>query len=270
MRKRLFLLPFLASSLWGLEIKPWFHNTWEFIFTSSYSYGRFNSVQNGRPQLKKPFNENLVSFDLEFSPSPNWDFDTDIEFAATTAESLGVRSGAIQARYLWLDDVLGDPVSLTTGLSIRGVSGRSLRDISCPYHFHLNFEAHAAVGKEWDQRFDWQMRVYGLGAIGMANSGYPWTRAFGMVEGNIQCKHRLGLFTEGYFGFGHHKQVRTKRFNGYADIRHRSIDAGIQYTYVFEIWGQLSLAYAHRFYARSFPEKVNFFTLSYTLPFSLF
>lgn len=268
MFKKLFLL--LPVSLCALEIEPWFCNTWEFTFTPAYTYGRFHSVQNGHPHLKKPFNENLLTLDLEVSPSPNWDLDGDVEFAATTAQSMALRSGAFQARYLWLDDVMGDPVSLTTGLSARGVSSRSLKDISCPYHFHTNFEASTSIGKEWDHGFDWCVRLYGYGALGIANRGSPWARAFGMLEGNVQSTHRFGVFAEGYFGFGSRDRVHINRFNGYADIRHRNIDAGVKYTYVFEIWGQLSFAYAHRFYAKSFPENVNFFTISYMLPFSLF
>jgi hypothetical protein len=165
---------------------------------------------------------------------------------------------------------MGDPVSLTTGLSVRGVASRSLKDISCPYHFHANFEANTSIGREWDHGFDWHMRLYGFGAIGVANRGYPWVRALAMFEGNIHCTHRLGIFAETYVGFGNQAHVHTNHFNGYADIRHRNIDVGVKYTYVFEIWGHLSFAYTRRVYARSFPQNVNFFTVSYMLPFSLF
>lgn len=267
MRRLLLLLPI---SLFGLEIQPWFCDMWEFSFTPSYTYGRFHSVQNGDPQLKKPFNEHLLTFDLEVSPSPHWDMDADVEFADTTAVSMALRSGAFQIRYLWLDDVACDPVSLTTGISARGVASRSLKDISCPYHFHTNFEVNTSIGKEWDHGFDWHMRLYGFGAIGVANRGYPWVTAFAMFEGNIHCTHRLGIFAEAYVGFGNQAHVHTNHFNGYADIRHRNIDTGVKYTYVFEIWGHLSFAYTRRVYARSFPENVNFFTVSYMLPFSLF
>ncbi len=267
MRKLFLLLPL---SLFGLEIEPWFCDTWEFTFTPSYTYGRFHTVQNGHPQLNKPFNENLLTFDLEVSPSPNWDLDADVEFADTTVQSMGLRSGALQARYLWLDDVMGDAVSLTTGISARGVSSRSLKDISSPYHFHTNFEVNTSIGREWAQEFDWHVRLYGFGALGMANSGYPWVRGSVMFEGNVHDSHRFGIFAESYVGFGNQEQVHTNRFNGYADIRHRNIDAGLKYTYAFEIWGQLSFAYTRRLYARSFPENVNFFTISYMLPFSLF
>lgn len=129
MRKLLLLLPI---SLFGLEMEPWFCNIWEFTFTPSYTYGRFHHVQNGHPRLKSPFNEHILAFDLAVPPSPNWEIDADVEFADTTRQSMGLRSGALQARYLWLDDVVGDAVSLTTGLSARGVSRHGLKDISCP------------------------------------------------------------------------------------------------------------------------------------------
>jgi hypothetical protein len=270
MRMRKFLLLCLPVSLCALEIEPWFCDIWEFTLTPSYTYGRFHKVQNGHHQLKSPFNEHILAFDLAVPPSPNWELNADVEFADTTQQSMGVRSGAFQARYLWLDDVQGDAVSLTTGLSARAVSGRSLRDVSCPYHSHANFEATASIGKEWDQGFDWHTRVYGLGAVGMGNQGYPWTRAFMTFEGNLHHAHRLGVFAEGYLGFGNQERVRIDHFHGYAFIRHRSLDVGLQYTYAFEIWGHLTFAYSRRVYARSFPENVNFFTVSYMLPFSLF
>lgn len=267
MRKLLLLLPI---SLFGLEMEPWFCNIWEFTFTPSYTYGRFHHVQNGHPRLKSPFNEHILAFDLAVPPSPNWEIDADVEFADTTRQSMGLRSGALQARYLWLDDVVGDAVSLTTGLSARGVSRHGLKDISCPYHSQANFEVNTSIGREWDCGFDWRTRVYGFGAIGMANRGYPWARAFATFEGNIQSAHRFGIFAEGFFGFGNESRVKTDHFNGYAFIRHRNIDLGLKYTYAFEIWGRLSFAYTRRLYARSFPENVNFFTVSYMLPFSLF
>ncbi len=271
MRKGLFLMPLsFLSTLGGLEIQPWFCSLWEFTFTPTYTYGHFNSVQNSHPQLRKPFNEHLLAFGLEVSPSPNWDIDGDTEFADTSVQSMGLRSGALQVRYLWLDDVMGDPVSLTTGLSVRGVSSRSLKDVSCPYHFHTNFEAHSSIGKEWDHGFDWRTRLYSSGALGIANAGYPWARAYVIFEGNVHSTHRFGIFAEGYFGFGNHKRVHMDHFNGYADISHQNMDMGVKYTYVFEIWGHLSFAYTRRLYARSFPENVNFFSVSYMLPFSLF
>jgi hypothetical protein len=267
MRKLLTLLPL---SLIGFAPDPWFYNVWEFNFTPSYTYSRYRDVQNGHPQLKSVSNDHLLAFDLTLSPQPQWEFAGEVEFADTPRQSMGLRSLALQGRFLWQNDVAGDPVSLTTGLSVREVAGHSLKDVSCPYHFHTNIEANASIGREWSEGFHWQTRLFALGAVGMANRGFPWTRAFIAFEKQWVCAHRLSLFTEGYFGFGPQNRVHTNRFNGYSRIRHQSIDLGASYTYIFEIWGRITAAYTRRLFARSFPERVNFFTVAYTLPFSLF
>jgi hypothetical protein len=267
MRKLLFLLP---TSLFALNIEPWFCNVYEFTFSPYFTYSRYRDVQNGHPQLKSPSNDYVVGCDIAVPPAPQWEVDADVEFADTPRQSMGLRSSGLQIRYLWLDDVLGDAVSLTTGVSARGVSKHSLHDVSSPYHSQANFELTTSIGREWDRGFQWRFRTYGFGAAGMGNRGYPWARAIAVVEGNQHNTHRLSLFAEGYMGFGPHKRVRTNHFDGYASIQHRNFDMGIQYTYVTEIWGRITLAYTRRLYARSFPENVNFFTIGYMLPFSLF
>lgn len=267
LKKALLLLPI---SLSALQVQPWFHEIYEFTFTPSYTYSRYRDVQNGHPQLKSASNDHLIAFDLGISPMQKWDVDADLEFADTPRQSLGFRSSALQLRYQWLDDIAGDPVSVTTGISGRGVGGHSLKDVSCPYHSYANFELNSAVGKEWDTGPFWFLRTFGFAAVGMANHGFPWMRALIDLEGNLHHTHRLGLFAEGYFGFGDKTRVHVDHFRGYSSLRHQSIDVGLKYTYAFQIWGRLSLAYTRRVFARSFPENVNFFTICYQLPFSLF
>ncbi len=260
----------LPIPLLALNIEPWFCNVYEFTFSPSYTYSRYPDVQNGIPSLQSPSNDHLIACDIAVPPAPSWEVDADVEFADTPRQSMGLRSIGGQVRYLWLDDVMGDPVSLTTGLSLRGVSKHSVHDVSSPYHSYLNVELNASVGREWERGFHWHLRTYGFAALGMANHGYPWSRLFATIEGNFNHSHRLALFTEGYVGFGPHPVVNIDHFNGYASIQHRSIDLGLPYTYVTEVWGRITLAYTRRLYAQSFPEKVNFFTIAYMLPFSLF
>ncbi len=267
LRRFILLLPL---SLFGLERVPWFCNVWEFTFTPAYTYSRYPRVQNGYPSFQNPSNDHLLSFDLAVSPSPSWELDLEVEFADTPRQSMGLRSSALQARYLWLNDLLGDPISLTIGGVIRGVSRHSLKDVSCPYQSDINFEANSAIGREWDHGAAWRVRTFGGASLGVANHGMPWMSLFAVIEGQGHERHRLGLFFEGAAGFGHKTDVFIDHFHGYASIRHRNLDAGLKYTYAFEIWGHLSLAYTRRLYARSFPEQVNFFTISYMLPFSLF
>ncbi len=263
------LLLLLPLSLLGLERMPWYCNMWEFSFTPSYTYSRYPSVQNGTPHKQSPSNDHLLAFDFAVPPTPELQLSSEIEFADTPRQSMGLRSIAAQVRYLWLDDLLGDPVSLTTGIVLRGVSGHSVRDVSSPYHSYMNYEFNTSVGREWDRGFDWRFRTYGGASIGQANHGSPWMSAFAIMEGQLHHAHRLGVIFDGYGGFGSRRSVPINHFHGYGSIAHRSIDAALKYTYVFEVWGHLSFAYTRRLYARSFPEKVNFFTISYMLPFSL-
>jgi hypothetical protein len=260
----------LPSALVALEMKPWLGEVWEFELTPAFTYSRYRNVQNGHPQLSAPSNDYVLAFDLGVAPASHWDFAFEAEFADTPRQKMGYRSAAFQARLLWSDDTVGDPVSFITGISLRGVSRHSLSDVSCPYHSNGNLEVTGALGKEWDSGPDWKVRMYGFGAVGQANRGAPWARFFGMIEGNQCNTHRFDFFFAGYFGFGSKEQVNTDHFDGYSSIHHQSLDVGAGYGYHFEVWGTLRLAYTRRLYAKSFPEKVNFFTISYTLPFSFF
>ena len=261
---------FLPIALFGLDRVPWFCTIWEFAFTPTYTYSRYPKVQHGVPHLQNPSNDQLLSLNLDVSPATNWQLATEVEFADTPRQAMGLRSIAFQARYLLLDDILGDPVSLTTGLVVRGVSEHSLKDVSCPYHSDINFEINTAIGREWDHGFEWKVRVFGGASAGMANRGFPWMTGFAMIEGQVHQTNRIGLFLDAAAGFGGRRDVFINHFHGYADIGHRNLDIGVKYTYVFDIWGHFSVSYARRIYARSFPEQVNFFTVSYMLPFSLF
>jgi hypothetical protein len=262
------LLLLLPLSLGALEMKPWLGEVWEFEFTPSFTYSRYNNVQDGYPPFQHPSNDHVLALDLAVAPSAHWDMALEVEFADTPRQKMGYRSAAFQARVLWTDDIIGDPVSFTTGISLRGVSRHSLNDVSCPYHSNGNLELNAALGKEWGHSYEWSVRTFGFGGVGQANRGFPWARFFAMIEGNQRDTHRFGLFSAGYFGFGNKDRVPVDHFDGYASIHHQSVDVGASYGYHFEVWGTITLAYTRRVYAKSFPENVNFFTLAYSLPFS--
>jgi hypothetical protein len=254
----------------ALEVAPWFGNIWECNFTGNYTYSRYSRVQHGDPDLKSPSNDQRFGFSLEMPLAPTWDLELEIEFVDTPRQKWGMRSYAGQFRYLWLDDVSGDPISLTTGFNVRGVSSHSLSDVSSPYHSNVNFELNTAAGKEWSKRAFWRMRTFAFAGVGIANHGSLWVRALAAFEGNYVDKHRYQLFANSYWGFGPDRAVNVNHFHGYAKIHHQSIDIGAGYSYLFDFWGSLTIDYAFRVYARSFPEYVNFFALTYKLPFSIF
>ncbi|MBS0650556.1 MAG: hypothetical protein JSR93_05285 [Verrucomicrobia bacterium] len=260
------MAPVLASSL---ETKPWFGSVWEFHFSSAYTYSRYHRVQDASVQLSHPSNDQLLRFDLGVSPSEMWDVQAEVEFINTPRQSFSYRSAAAQARVQWLNDIAGDPVSWTTGFNIREVSDKSLHDVSCPYHAIVDFELTTALGKEWSKGPYWTARTWGNLGIGIANEGSPWLRGLWVFEKNWDNRHRAIFFTDGYFGFGTKQHVNVKHFNGWAKYHHQSIDLGLGYQYHFDLWGDITLSYARRIYAHTFPEQVNFITIAYQVPFSV-
>lgn len=266
MRKFLFLLfPLMASAL---EVQPWFGDCLEFHFLGSYAYSFFEKVQNGTPQLRSTFQSNVGYVGLDFSPTPEWSIDTDIQVADTTQEKFNFRSVALQARYLWLDDIVGDRVSLATGGNARFTNSASLHDVSCPYHANFDFELNFSIGKEFDVSDSWAWRVWGFGAVGHANRGSPWVRGIVALETNYDDQHKLGFYADGSNGYGRHTHVLIDDFNGYAKIRQKSIDLGVRYGYRIGVYGTLRFEYVRRVLAKSCPEQVNSFIFSYLLPFS--
>lgn len=263
--KNFFLfLPIVASAL---EVEPWFSEVYEFHFDGTFAYSRFNSVQGARPAISSPYNVFLIYSGLEFSSSPQWCVDGDVQLADTSRTDFHFRSCAIQFRYLWLDDIVGDPVSFATGGSLRVTSDRALHDISCPSHSNIDFEIHFSMGKEFDFSDCWEWRFWCFGALGQANVGSPWVRGIAAIAANIDDRHRWDLLALGSNGYGRHPHLNPDDFHGYAKIRQKSIDIGIRYGYRLGIWGTLRFEYDRRVLAKACPQNVNNFVVSYLLPF---
>lgn len=270
-RSALFLISLLVnSSLQALTTKPWLGNLYEFEWQTDFTYSRYRRVEGAAVQLRSASNDKDLLFDLSFTPFTTFDVQVEVEFADTPRQALGLRSTALQVRYQWLDDISGDPLSLTTGFNLRGVSRHSLKDVSCPYASDVNFELSLSMGKEWSNQGMWTMRTWGLTTIGIANHGFPWTRELFIWQFNWQNAHRLSLFTVGDFGFGNRQHVNVRHFDGWGKFQHQSIDIGIAYGYTISVYGILTAAYTHRLFAHNFPQSVNFFTIAYRVPFSFF
>ena len=260
------LFPFVGMAL---EVQPWFGDVLEFHLLSSYAYSRFQSFQNATPPFHSLFQSHLIYFDLDFSPSPVWSIDGDIQFADTTQMPFNFRTMALQARYLWADDIVGDRVSFATGASVRGTSSRALRDISCPSHGPFDFELNFALGKEFETTNSWLFRAWCFGALGHANRGAPWVRAIVGLETNIDDRHKWALLAAGINGYGRHVHVDVDHFFGYAKVREKAIDLAVRYGYRIGVWGTIRFEYIRRVLAKTAPQDVNTFMVSYLLPFSL-
>jgi hypothetical protein len=259
-----FILPTIALSL---EMQPWFGNTYELSFLGKYAYSRFSSVDSSIPPLANTSNDHLLHFNLEFPVSSALDIDTDLEFTDTPRQSFSFRSYALQTRYLIWDDIVGDILSVDVGANARITSKRSVHDISCPYGNIFDLEGSFALGKEFDQS-SWKVRIWGFGALGIANKGSPWIRGALSLEGNISECNKWALYTHAIHGYGRKTIVYIDHFDGYGPMREKNIDIGLKIGHRFNAWGTLSLEYRRRVYAKRCPEGVNTFAIMYLLPFS--
>jgi len=206
-------------------------------------------------------------FDLEY-PLSRISIDAEVQFIDTPRESFCFSTAAFQFRYLLLDDVIGDPISLVAGVNGRYTTDKSLHDISVPYHGPFAIEGALSLGKEFNRKEYWVFRCWFFGGAGIANVGAPWVRGVFALEGNVQETMKLGVYLLGYHGYGLHTVVDIDHFNGYGSIRDKSIDLAIRFGRTFSVYGTFSFEYAHRFYAKRCPENVNAFSISYFLPFS--
>lgn len=261
----LLVCPFM---LFGLEEQPWFGDVYEFHFLGFYDYSRFHSIQNATPPYHQLFQSNLAYLGLDFSPSPVWSIDGDMQIAATTAEPFYFQSIALQARYLWLDDIIGDPITFTTGASGRVITTTALHDVSSMRHGNTDFEVNFSLGKEFDANYWWRFRAWAFGAVGHANRGSPWVRGTVAIEANIEDEHKFALYATGMNGYGGHKHINPYHFNGYAKIREKNIDLCFRYGFRIGVWGTIRFEYQRRLLAKACPQRVNSFVVGYLLPFS--
>lgn len=270
MRKSLTAVALLSTcSLFALDTKPWFGNVYEFEFQSAFLYQRFNQVQGASRQLSAPLNNRDYLLDLGVTVASAFDVQTELEFGQTNNIHWNFRSAALQGRYLALNDIAGDPVSLAFGLNLRGVLHHFLTDVSTPYASVFNIELTCALGKEWSSNGVWTMRTYGFGSIGQANRGYPWTRGIYVWQYNLYDQHRFTFFADSYVGFGNKQHVNVRHFNGWGKYQHQSVDLGVAYGYKIGVYGVITASYARRVYAHTYPENANTFMLAYNVPFSV-
>lgn len=270
MKKYALLALCLPHLCFALEEAPWYGDVYQFNFLANYEYNFFKKVSNATPQLRSTFNTNVFGVGLDLTAPESWNWEAELEFADTTTISTGYRSFAFQVRKLWLDDVACDPISFSTGFVYRDASANLRKALSTPYHARANFEIHAAIGKEWSRCYYWSFRTFATAAIGQGTKWSPWLRADLFLWWNGHDCYQLYLFGRSYFGLGHRTTVPVDRFRGWSHIGHQSIDLGIGYRYFFGIYGNFRFDYIYRVYARSYPERVNFFEFTYELPFSCF
>lgn len=254
----------------ALEEAPWMGDVYGFVFHTEFFYSQYSHIDHALEQPSYSYNNYVTDASIGFTATESIDLEWELDMARTPHQTYGFRSSALQARYLICNDIAGDFLSAAVGLNTRAVTGRAVADVSSPYASYWNGEFTVSLGKEFTKDSDWKTRGFLLGTVGLANHGSFWNRCKAAFEACWMQKQSFQLFALGYFGYGGQKEIDIDHFQGWGYIRHRSLDMGAQYSHFFDFWGTLSLSYACRVWAVSYPRGEQTIEFSYAFPFSLF
>jgi hypothetical protein len=256
------------STIDAVERRPWFGRDLEIEGRASTLVQAYHSVDTTHGSTARPAGDVFISLSAS-TACQNLAGELELIAADTRHRSFGMDSISLTGRYLWLNDVIGDPVSLTTGATLAKVFKPARRDLGTFHQGGIECEVHAAVGKEFSCQQFWMSRIWGVIGFGFADIGSAWLRANLAWERNWWERHQLRAFVHTLWGLGHNSLNLEIPFRGYGPIRHQSVDTGMRYRYAFDNGFAISLEYAYRVFASNCPQHVNLIMLRLYYPFGL-
>lgn len=251
----------LSFQLDAVDYKPWVGEMLEFEWRNEFFYQTYPSVSIGSHHKKHSSDDLFLTTSLSSSF-----MEFGVELEATQASTHRQRGGIDHlrgtVRYVWLDDVAGDPISLTSGVSFIQSFVPSLQDISSFHHGRSETELFVSLGKETPCGEVWLRRWWGVIGAGLAERGSPWLRFNLGYDFRSDNHQEWRLFCHTLWGLGERK-LNVHHFSGYGSIQHQSVDLGLRYTFLIDFFGSISFQYSHRIYARNFPAQTSLFMLEW-------
>lgn len=261
-------LSVISCSLLATELKPWFGRLFEIEARGDCLMQAFARVDTEKGSVKR--HEFDAFFNLGASAAIWETIAAQIEvIAMETRHRSGMNAVRLTGRYRWSNDIVGDPVSLTTGVTLSKIFRAARRNIATFDHGGVACEGHIAVGKEIPCRQFWTSRTWAVFGIGIADVGSPWLRGNLAWEHNWWDRHQVKLLAESIWGLGGNNLNLSHRFRGYGSIRYQAVDLSARYSYQFDNGLTVGIAYGYRVYAKNCPENVNLILLRVCYPFGL-
>jgi hypothetical protein len=259
----------LSAVSFATERMPWLGNIYELEGRASLFYQNYRFVESSKGDIHHSSNDFFLTLSGGVVPCEQTAVEVEMTGACTRHQHINVDNFRLTGRYNLLDDIAGDFITLTAGVTLTKAFRHSVHDFSSFHHGQWEGEIFLSIGNEEACGEDWVARFWTVAGIGKADVGSPWVRADAAYE-YITCPHHLiRFFANSLWGLGKEDISPKKHFKGYGPINHRSVDVGLRYTYVIDFCGEVSLEYFYRVYAKNFPEHVNGVILSYYFPFGL-
>ncbi len=260
----------LYATAQAADLRPWFGRDRMLYIRPWSTMQWYPSIDTGSGTIhRRTFNQ-FYGVSATIAKDDTWSLEGETTFSKTSQHSFTLENGSVTLRRKFLNDIVGDPVSLVAGMTLTGPTGRALRDYNTIYHGRSDIEGHLAIGKECSCGAYWDSRWWGAFIIGKADIGDAWFRARGEWEKSYFDQHQCRLFVEGAGGFGHRSLSIQAPFKGYGRVQYRLIDIGASYRFLIDDDGKmLTIEYARRILARNTTKNVNNVSLCVLLPFNL-
>ncbi|MEI8125251.1 MAG: hypothetical protein WCG42_05815 [Parachlamydiaceae bacterium] len=257
---------FAGLTLHATDYRPWYGPVLEVDLGADCLMQAFSHVNTQCGSKKLQEFDTFLDLSASLAVWESIAAELEVIAAETKQQSFGMDAIRLTGRYRWFNDIVGDPISLSTGVTFSTIFPAVRRNIAAFDHGGVAAEAHASIGKEWSCMQFWTSRIWGVCGVGIADVGSPWLRANFSWEHNWWNRHRLEIFTESIWGFGQNK-LNPYHFHGYGSVQYQAIDLGFRYFYQFDYGVVVSGGYGYRVYAQNSPENVNLITLKLVYPF---
>lgn len=243
------------------DYQPWLGNAFEFESRASFYYEHFSCLhgsRSGSRSISYPSRNGFATLSLANAFPPGFGIECAVQEAWTHAQKGTIDHLKLNGRYLYWNQLEGDPFHFLIGCSLIQAFKDSVKDPSSFHHGRREGEFFVSIGRERFEGMEWTNRYWGLAALGLANRGSPWLRGKLCWEYRFTPKHQMDLFCQALCGAGQ-QPLFVKHFKGYGSVKHRSIDAGLAYTYWIDFFGSVRFAYSTRLFARNFPNRAHQF-----------
>jgi len=247
------------------DYKPWYGRVLELDTSADVLMQAFSHVDSHHSSGKRKEFDTFIDLSASLAVWESIAAELEVIAAETRHQSFGMDAIRFTGRYRWLNDLVGDPVSLSTGVTLSGIFPPVRRNIATFDHGGFAAEAHIAVGKELSCMQFWTSRAWSVLGVGLADVGSAWIRANFAWEHNWWDRHRVELFADSIWGLGRN-ELNLHNFRGYGSVDYQAIDMGFRYNFQCDNGIVLSAGYGYRVYSRNCPQNVNLILLKIFYP----
>lgn len=252
----------------AIDYKPWYGRIFEIDASADILMQGFTHVDTKHGSGKHSEFDAFIDLSASMEVWDGIAAQLEVIAAQTREHHFNMDAIRLTGKYQWLNDIIGDPVSLSTGLTLSTIFPACRRNLATFDHGGIGCEGHIAVGREVSCMQFWTSRLWGVFAMGIADVGSPWLRANFAWEHNWWDRHRLELAADTIWGLGRNG-LDLHHFHGYGPVQYQAVDLALRYNYQFDCGLVLGAGYGYRVYARYAPENVNFVMLRIMYPFGL-